>query len=139
MKPFCRTQVITLMAACAISTVWCQSADQDAVREQMDLARQKAAEMQAQISRQIKEATIGQSLEMSEKMARDAIRMVEDQIGADLGDKLAQARMQIELAQDLAPKAPMPPVEISACSAAKSGQLVQPSRVQACASLSGIS
>src|ERR1019366_5612621 len=37
------------------------------------------------------------------------------------------------------PKAPMPPVEISACSAAKSGQLVQPSRVQACASLSGIS
>ena len=110
MKPFRRTQVITLMAACAISTVWCQSADQDAVREQMDLARQKAAEMQAQISRQIKEATIGQSLEMSEKMVRDAIRMVEDQIGAGLGDKLAQARMQIELAQDLAPKAPMPPM-----------------------------
>ncbi len=26
---------------------------------------------------------------------------------------------------------PMPPVEMSACSAAKSGQLVQPSRVQA--------
>ena len=110
MKPFRRTQVITLMAACAISTVWGQSADQDAVREQMDLARQKAAEMQAQISRQIKEATIGQSLEMSEKMVRDAIRMVEDQIGAGLGDKLAQARMQIELAQDLAPKAPMPPM-----------------------------
>ena len=37
------------------------------------------------------------------------------------------------------PKAPMPPVEMSACSAAKSGQLVQPSRVQACASFSGIS
>ena len=37
------------------------------------------------------------------------------------------------------PKAPMPPVEMSACSAAKSGQLVQPSRVQACASLSGTS
>ena len=33
----------------------------------------------------------------------------------------------------------MPPVEMSACSAAKSGQLVHPSRVQACASFSGIS
>ena len=37
------------------------------------------------------------------------------------------------------PKAPMPPVEMSACSAAKSGQLVQPSLVQACASFSGTS
>src|SRR5262245_48908617 len=34
---------------------------------------------------------------------------------------------------------PMPPVEMSACSAAKSGQWVQPSRVQAWHSLSGIS
>ncbi len=37
------------------------------------------------------------------------------------------------------PKAPMPPVEMSACSAAKSGQLVHPSRVQAWASFSGTS
>ena len=36
-------------------------------------------------------------------------------------------------------KAPMPPVEMSACSAAKSGHEVQPSRVQAWASLRGIS
>ena len=34
---------------------------------------------------------------------------------------------------------PMPPAEMSACSAAKSGHCRQPSRVQACASLSGIS
>ena len=33
--------------------------------------------------------------------------------------------------------APMPPVEMSACSAAKSGQRLHPSRVQACASFSG--
>ena len=37
------------------------------------------------------------------------------------------------------PNAPMPPVEMSACSAAKSGQLVHPSRVQAWASFSGTS
>jgi hypothetical protein len=36
-------------------------------------------------------------------------------------------------------KAPIPPVEMSACSAAKSGQVLQPSRVQAWHSLSGIS
>ena len=36
-------------------------------------------------------------------------------------------------------KAPIPPVEMSACSAAKSGHAVHPSRVQAWASLRGIS
>ena len=36
-------------------------------------------------------------------------------------------------------KAPMPPVEMSACSAAKSGHILQPSRVQAWHSLSGTS
>ncbi len=34
---------------------------------------------------------------------------------------------------------PMPPVEMSACSAAKSGQALQPSRVQAWHSFSGTS
>jgi HEAT repeat protein len=105
------------MGACAISTVWCQSADEDAVRAQMDaaraqmnVAREKAAQARKALTEQIKEATVGQTIEMTRKMAEDAIRMVEDQIGAGLGDKLAQARMQIELAQDLAPKAPMPPM-----------------------------
>ena len=36
-------------------------------------------------------------------------------------------------------KAPMPPVEMSACSAAKSGHDRQPYRVQPCASFKGIS
>jgi HEAT repeat protein len=49
-------------------------------------------------------------MEMSQKMAQDAMRMVEDQISSGLGDKLAQARMSLELAQDIAPKAPMPPM-----------------------------
>ena len=35
--------------------------------------------------------------------------------------------------------APMPPVEMSACSAAKSGHILQPSRVHAWHSLSGTS
>jgi HEAT repeat protein len=108
MKPIRRTQVITIMAACAISIVWAQSADD--VRAQMDLAREKAAQARQALTEQIKEATAGQSMEMSQKMAQDAMRMVEDQISSGLGDKLAQARMSLELAQDIAPKAPMPPM-----------------------------
>jgi HEAT repeat protein len=96
------------MAACAISAVWAQSADD--VRAQMDLAREKAAQARQALTEQIKEATAGQSMEMSQKMAQDAIRMVEDEISSGLGDKLAQVRMSLELAQDIAPKAPMPPM-----------------------------
>jgi HEAT repeat protein len=97
------------MAACAISTaLWGQSADD--VRAQMDLAREKAAQARQALTEQIKEATAGQSIEMSQKMAQDAMRMVEDQISAGLGDKLAQLRMNLELAQDIAPKAPLPPM-----------------------------
>jgi HEAT repeat protein len=109
MKPIRRTQVITIMAACAISTaLWGQSADD--VRAQMDLAREKAAQARQALTEQIKEATAGQSIEMSQKMAQDAMRMVEDQISSGLGDKLAQLRMNLELAQDIAPKAPLPPM-----------------------------
>jgi HEAT repeat protein len=76
----------------------------------MDLAREKAAQARQALTEQIKEATAGQSIEMSQKMAQDAMRMVEDQISAGLGDKLAQLRMNLELAQDIAPKAPLPPM-----------------------------
>lgn len=109
MKPIRRTQVITIMAACAISTaLWGQSADD--VQAQMDLAREKVAQAQKVLTDRIKEETIGHSIEMSQKMAADAIRSAEDQISSGLGDKLAQARMNLELAQDITPKAPMPPM-----------------------------
>jgi HEAT repeat protein len=97
------------MAACAISTALRgQSADE--VREQMDLAREKAAQARKELTEQIKEATAGQTMEMSQKMAQDAMRMVEDQISSGLGDKLAQVRMNLELAQDIVPKAPLAPM-----------------------------
>jgi len=107
MKPIRRTQVITIMAACAISTVWGQSADEarsqvDDVRAQIDLAREKAA--------QARQALKEQGLEMSQKMAQDAMRMAEDQISSGLGDKLAQVRLNLELMQDIVPKAPLPPI-----------------------------
>lgn len=117
MKPFRRTQVITLMAACAISTVWGQQlplVDQDAVRAQMDLAREKAAEARDTLRRQLKDDTIERSMEM----ARDAVRAIEGGIdagigagiGIGIGDQLAQVRMNLELAQDIAPRAPMAPL-----------------------------
>jgi HEAT repeat protein len=117
MKPFRRTQVITIMAACVLSTAWCQSADEDALRGQLDAvraqteaARKSATDMQEQLTRQLKEATVGQNLEMTRKMTEDAVRIAEDRIQFRLGDKLAQVRMNLELAQDLAPKAPLAPM-----------------------------
>jgi tetratricopeptide (TPR) repeat protein len=122
MKPFRRTQVITLMAACAISTVWGQSADEDAFRMQMDAARQKAdaARQNADVARQnadevrdamrqqIKAATLDGAMGIS----YDAIREIEEQVGS-LTSKFGQidsGRMLIELAQDVAPKAPIAPM-----------------------------
>jgi tetratricopeptide (TPR) repeat protein len=141
MKPFRRTQVITLMAACAISTAWGQPVatpkpmpvpaiapgdwqpDLDRVRAQMDMAREKAAEARDILRDQIKEETIQRSMEM----AQDAVRVIEGRIdsgfgggfgagiGIGIGDKL---RLNLELAQDITPKAatapmapmaPMPP------------------------------
>jgi HEAT repeat protein len=105
------------MAACAISTAWCQSADEDALRGQLDAvraqveaARKSGTDMSEQLRRQIKEATAGQTIEMTRKMTEDAMRMAEDRIQFGLGDTLAQVRMNLELAQDIAPKAPMPPM-----------------------------
>lgn len=112
MKLIRRTQVITIMAACALSTAWCQS-DEDAIRAQMEAARKGAIDMQDQLTRQMKEAAAGQTLEMTMKMTEDAVRKAEEQIAYGWGDKMAQARMALELAQDVAPKAPiaaMPPM-----------------------------
>ncbi len=120
MKPFRRTQVITLMAACAISTVWGQQTplvDQEAIRAQMDLAREKAGEARDKIREILKENTIERSMDM----ARDAVRAIEGRIDAGIGagigiglaDEIAQVRMNLELAQDIMPKpatAPMPPM-----------------------------
>jgi tetratricopeptide (TPR) repeat protein len=133
------------MAACAISTAWGQQAptpkampapvlapgdwqpDLDRIREQMDLAREKAAEARDMLRDQIKEETIQRSVEM----ARDAVRAIEGRIdsgigegfgagiGIGIGDKL---RLNLELAQDITPKpgiapmapmAPMPPKAFS--------------------------
>ncbi|HEV1288258.1 MAG TPA: HEAT repeat domain-containing protein [Bryobacteraceae bacterium] len=114
------------MAACVLSAAWGQSADADALRAQMDAARaqaeaarKSATDMSEQLRRQIKEATAGQTLEMTKRMTEDAMRIAEDQIAFGLGDQLAQVRMSLELAQDIAPKpatapmapmAPMPPM-----------------------------
>ena len=109
MKPFRRTQVITLMAACAISTAWGQQlplVDQDALREQMELARQKAAEardtmrIDAQAARDAVRVEIN---EQTREMTRAAVRMAEDGVFRNLGD-------MVLLAQDIAPKAPIAPM-----------------------------
>jgi tetratricopeptide (TPR) repeat protein len=104
MKPFRRTQVITLMAACVISAsataAWAQPValvDQDALREQIELARQKAAEARdaMRIDAQVR-------VEIDEK-TRAAVHMAEDGVWNNLGDVVL-------LAQDIAPKAPMAPM-----------------------------
>jgi tetratricopeptide (TPR) repeat protein len=108
------------MAACAISTVWGQQTplvDQEAIRAQMDLAREKAGEARDKIREILKENTIERSMDM----ARDAVRAIEGRIDAGIGagigiglaDEIAQVRMNLELAQDIMPKpatAPMPPM-----------------------------
>jgi HEAT repeat protein len=110
------------MAACAISTAlcqqaWGQSVDEDALRARMDAARAQAEaarksadDMRDDLTRQIKEATVGRTLEMTRKMTEDAIRLAEDQAFSRLGDRLAQTRINLELAQELAPKAPVAPM-----------------------------
>jgi TolA-binding protein len=109
MKPFRRTQVITLMAACVISTAWGQQVqlvDRDALREQMELARQKAAEardvmrIDAQAAQDMMRVEID---EQTREMTEAAVRMAKDGVFSNLGD-------MVLLAQDIAPKAPMAPM-----------------------------
>src|SRR5260370_29289072 len=103
MKPFRRTQVITIMAACAISTAWAQTPDEDVLRMQLDAARQKAGTMRLNldedalrlqidaarlkaetmhlnaddlrdsISRQMKDLTVGRTLEMTKELTQNAM------------------------------------------------------------------
>jgi HEAT repeat protein len=127
MKPFRRTQVITLMAACVLSTAWGQQAgaDQDAVRAQMDAARQNAAEAReaaredAQAAREALRLKIDSQIssqinEQTRAMAQDAVRAVENGVFDHIEDfTLAQidtAAMKVLMAQDIAPKAPMAPM-----------------------------
>jgi HEAT repeat protein len=140
MKPFRRTQVITIMAACAISTALGQQlagppqepgparlADQDMMRskietlrqngeEAREAARQKATEMRESLRQMTKEDTV----ERAKKFSVDAVRMVEDRVWKgveDLAlyqiDKRGYAEMAqqyVELAQQIAPVAPLPPM-----------------------------
>jgi len=126
MKPFRRTQVITLMAACAISTAWCQQtslADQDAVRAQMDAARQNAAEAREAARRNTQTSREAVRLQIDEQlgaMTRDAVRGVQDGVFKGIEEGMLSQidinGMKMLLAQDIAPKAqiapmaPMPPM-----------------------------
>jgi HEAT repeat protein len=126
MKPFRRTQVITLMAACAISTAWCQQtslADQDAVRAQIDAARQNAAEAREAARRDAQASRDAVRLQIDEQlgaMTRDAVRGVQDGVFKGLEEGMLSQidinGMKMLLAQDIAPKAqiapmaPMPPM-----------------------------
>jgi TolA-binding protein len=104
------------MAACVISAsataAWAQPValvDQDALREQMELARQKAAEardvmrIDAQAARDAVRVEID---DQTRELTRAAARIAEDGVFRNLGDIVL-------LAQDIAPKAqiaPMPPM-----------------------------
>jgi TolA-binding protein len=109
MKPFRRTQVITLMAACAISTVWGQETprgDQDAVRARAEAARQNAAEAREASRKDTqaeRESLRLQINEQTRELTRYAVRGVEDGAFRSIEDVIL-------LAQDIAPKAPMAPM-----------------------------
>jgi len=118
MKPFRRSQVITLMAACAISTAWGQEAplDQDSLRAQIEAARKGAADARQAARDSLRIDINGQTREMTQ----DAIRALEERVWSNI-DETALARigvgdMKILLAQDMTPKAqiapmaPMPPM-----------------------------
>jgi tetratricopeptide (TPR) repeat protein len=130
MKPFRRTQVITIMAACAISTGWGQQQpqaaqptappqargmvqlDQDLLQEQIERAAQKA-----DIALQgVDGARLKMDLDMAlQEMKLRTLDLSRDQVWKDFeGINLSQmdaARSKIELlAQDIAPKVPMAPI-----------------------------
>lgn len=124
------------MAACAISTAWGQQAaggqqapgapqavdpqvldvqvlDQDAIRAQMDMAREAAQAAKDAV----REYTRGQVDYQLKDMAGDAVRAADERAWSKFGDMaLAQidtARMKMLMAQDAMPKpaaAPMPPM-----------------------------
>ena len=121
MKPFRRTQVITFMAACAISTAWGQDtprADRDAVREQMEAARKSAADAREAARKVERDSLRIEISDQTREMAREAVRAAEDGVWSNI-DVAALARIDVGsilLAQDMTPKAqiapmaPMPPM-----------------------------
>ena len=137
MKPFRRTQVITLMAACAISTAWGQ---QDAGIPQAAARRRSRAPQAAPapqawiVNDQYLDQDVRDKIEAARKYAEDAKAYTRDaqdwqvfagdtalaiqdkvwsQIDAGVMAKIDTARMKILMAQDITPKpaiAPMPPM-----------------------------
>jgi tetratricopeptide (TPR) repeat protein len=108
------------MAACAISTAWCQQelVDQDAVRAQMDAARQKAAEARDAAREDARNSLRIEINDQTRELTQDAVRAAEDGVFKSIGD-MALSRIDLEgmkilLAQDYvppkAPIAPMPPM-----------------------------
>ena len=117
MKPFRRTQVITLMAACVTSIAWAQETprvDQDTAREQMELARQKAAEAREAARKGDRDALRLQINDQTRELTREAVRAAEDGAFRNIEDyALAQidvGGLKMLLAQDIAPKAPLAPM-----------------------------
>src|ERR1700735_3094420 len=119
MKPIRRTEVITIMAACAMPSVFAQPASVDdfAAQTQMMKAQAKAmADDAKQLSQDLNlhldidgykgdawRGKVDAMRDMSEYMALDATHMVEAQNWKGLEDLVL-------LAQDIAPKAPMAPM-----------------------------
>jgi HEAT repeat protein len=123
MKPFRTTQVITLMAACAISTAWGQQVaaapqapevpqvfDQD-FRDRIEAARKSAEDarnaardsLRFEINDQTREA-----VRAAEEFARTKI--VLPNMDEFAMAKIDLAGMKILMAQDVTPKAPMAPM-----------------------------
>lgn len=122
MKPFRRTQVITIMAVCAISTAWGQ---QEAVAPPAPAAPQPPGAPQAwyvspQALDQDMRDRIGalrdSTLDVGgwSVFADDAVRAVENgvwsNIDATVLAKIDTARMKMLMAQDITPKAPIAPM-----------------------------
>jgi HEAT repeat protein len=136
MKPFRRTQVINIMAACVISVAFGQQPvqppqapqqlqviDQDFVRQQVELAREKAAEARDSIREAARQdadsvrqavreaARVGIRREEIQDLKENAIRAVEDGVFNGIGVGISRGIGDaILLAQDIAPKVPLAPM-----------------------------
>ena len=130
MKPFRRAQVITLMAACVISTAWGQPlADRQDELSAKAKALQDQAGAMAEAAQRASKVDLGALSDKAEaireqanRMAQDAVRAVENGVWNGIeGDvwksvddfafsQIDSARMKFEIAQDIAPRAPMAPL-----------------------------
>jgi len=105
MKPFRRTQVITIMAACAISVAFGQQPPLPP-QEPQEQARQAAADAReaARAETQAAREWSQQIRAQSREFAQDAVRSIEDHVWTGIGDAA------VLLAQDILPKAPIAPM-----------------------------